>query len=179
MIYTITVNYNAKGQKLTNSSSIVLQMERNFKPSEADVKSFVTSEIPEMMIESYKVEDTNLSQLKVGDLVKLTQTITTKYNQETHVNIVKIIDINEIGIKVENVNNYFLLNGVEKTRKKKDIAKIEIPTELELQEYEDKKLKTELIEEIHDLIENETLCFCTNDELAEIINIMKTAYRRW
>lgn len=170
MIYIITVNYNEKGKKLTGRNTIQLQMERDFKPTNIQVEEFVYEEVPEQMVDNFVLnEDNALAQLKVGDLVKLTQTITGPYSQTTRIDFVKIININESGIKVENVKNYFQFNGVEKTRKKKDIAKIEIPTEDEIKDYLKEIEKNELITEIEELVQNGALQYLDNYELKDML----------
>lgn len=174
MIYIITVNYNERGKKLTGRNTIQLQMERDFKPTNIQVEEFVYEEVPEQMVDNFVLnEDNALAQLKVGDLVKLTQTITGHYSQTTRIDFVKIININESGIKVENVKNYFQFNGIEKTRKKKDIAKIEVPIEEELKSYYEEQKRNQFIEEIEELIETGSLTYLNNDELKEIVHILK------
>ena len=122
MNYIININYNEKGQKLTNRKGISINVELDYFPNDEQVKAIAYSEVPKEMIDSFSLEDTDFAQLKVGDLVKLTTTETRTYSKSTNINFVKIIKVNELGIKLENYNNYFNFNGVEKTRKKKDIA---------------------------------------------------------
>lgn len=91
----------------------------------------------------------------------------------THVDFFKIVAVNESGIKIEDYKNYFNFKGIEKTRKKKDIARIDIPTEEEIRNYETQKEHTRLIEEIEDLIEAGYLCSLDNYDLKSILNILQ------
>lgn len=173
MNFIITVNYNEKGKKLTGHNNVQIKMDQEFKPTKLQIENFVYNEIPKQMVDNFILNDDNgLAQLKVGDLVKLTRTLTNTYSQTTQIELVKIVDINEKGIKVEYVNNYFQFNGLEKTRKKKDIAKIEIPTEQEIKDYNDYQEKTKMIEEIKDLIERGNLNYLENYQLKEILDLL-------
>lgn len=172
MNYIININYNEKGQKLTNRKGISINVELDYFPNDEQVKAIAYSEVPKEMIDSFSLEDTDFAQLKVGDLVKLTTTETRTYSKSTNINFVKIIKVNELGIKLENYNNYFNFNGVEKTRKKKDIARIDIPTEEEIRNYEKQKEYVKLVEEIEDLVKDGYLTTLDNHELKVILNIL-------
>lgn len=172
MNYIININYNEKGQKLTNRKGISINVELDYFPNDEQVKAIAYSEVPKEMIDSFSLEDTDFAQLKVGDLVKLTTTETRTYSKNTIINFVKIIKVNELGIKLENYNNYFNFNGVEKTRKKKDIARIDIPTEEEIRNYEKQKEYVKLVEEIEDLVKDGYLTTLDNHELKAILNIL-------
>lgn len=172
MNYIININYNEKGQKLTNRKGISINVELDYFPNDEQVKAIAYSEVPKEMIDSFSLEDTDFAQLKVGDLVKLTTTETRTYSKSTNINFVKIIKVNELGIKLENYNNYFNFNGVEKTRKKKDIARIDIPTEEEIRNYEKQKEYVKLVEEIEDLVKDGYLTTLDNHELKAILNIL-------
>lgn len=172
MNYIININYNEKGQKLTNRKGISINVELDYFPNDEQVKTIAYSEVPKEMIDSFSLEDTDFAQLKVGDLVKLTTTETRTYSKSTNINFVKIIKVNEFGIKLEDYNNYFNFNGVEKTRKKKDIARIDIPTEEEIRNYEKQKEYVKLVEEIEDLVKDGYLTTLDNHELKEILNIL-------
>ena len=172
MNYIININYNEKGQKLTNRKGISINVELDYFPSDEQVKAIAYSEVPKEMIDSFSLEDTDFAQLKVGDLVKLTTTETRTYSKSTNINFVKIIKVNELGIKLEDYNNYFNFNGVEKTRKKKDIARIDIPTEEEIRNYEKQKEYVKLVEEIEDLVKDGYLTTLDNHELKAILNIL-------
>lgn len=172
MNYIININYNEKGQKLTNRKGISINIELDYFPNDEQVKAIAYSEVPKEMIDSFSLEDTDFAQLKVGDLVKLTTTETRTYSKSTIINFVKIINVNELGIKLENYNNYFNFNGVEKTRKKKDIARIDIPTEEEIRNYEKQKEYVKLVEEIEGLVKDGYLTTLDNNELKAILNIL-------
>lgn len=172
MNYIININYNEKGQKLTNRKGISINVELDYFPNDEQVKAIAYSEVPKEMIDSFSLEDTDFAQLKVGDLVKLTTTETRTYSKSTNINFVKIIKVNELGIKLEDYNNYFNFNGVEKTRKKKDIARIDIPTEEEIRNYEKQKEYVKLVEEIEDLVKDGYLTTLDNHELKAILNIL-------
>lgn len=172
MNYIININYNEKGQKLTNRKEISINVELDYFPNDEHVKAIAYSEVPKEMIDSFSLEDTDFAQLKVGDLVKLTTTETRTYSKSTNINFVKIIKVNELGIKLENYNNYFNFNGVEKTRKKKDIARIDIPTEEEIRNYEKQKEYVKLVEEIEGLVKDGYLTTLDNHELKAILNIL-------
>lgn len=172
MNYIININYNEKGQKLTNRKGISINIELDYFPNDEQVKAIAYSEVPKEMIDSFSLEDTDFAQLKVGDLVKLTTTETRTYSKNTIINFVKIINVNELGIKLENYNNYFNFNGVEKTRKKKDIARIDIPTEEEIRNYEKQKEYVKLVEEIEGLVNDGYLTTLDNHELKAILNIL-------
>lgn len=172
MNYIININYNEKGQKLTNRKGISINVELDYFPNDEQVKAIAYSEVPKEMIDSFSLEDTDFAQLKVGDLVKLTTTETRTYSKNTIINFVKIIKVNELGIKLEDYNNYFNFNGVEKTRKKKDIARIDIPTEEEIRNYEKQKEYVKLVEEIEDLVKDGYLTTLDNHELKAILNIL-------
>ena len=172
MNYIININYNEKGQKLTNRKGISINIELDYFPNDEQVKAIAYSEVPKEMIDSFSLEDTDFAQLKVGDLVKLTTTETRTYSKNTIINFVKIINVNELGIKLENYNNYFNFNGVEKTRKKKDIARIDIPTEEEIRNYEKQKEYVKLVEEIESLVKDGYLTTLDNHELKAILNIL-------
>lgn len=172
MNYIININYNEKGQKLTNRKGISINVELDYFPNDEQVKAIAYSEVPKEMIDSFSLEDTDFAQLKVGDLVKLTTTETRTYSKSTNINFVKIIKVNELGIKLENYNNYFNFNGVEKTRKKKDIARIDIPTEEEIRNYEKQKEYVKLVEEIEGLVKDGYLTTLDNHELKAILNIL-------
>lgn len=172
MNYIININYNEKGQKLTNRKGISINVELDYFPNNEQVQAIAYSEVPKEMIDSFSLEDTDFAQLKVGDLVKLTTTETRTYSKSTNINFVKIIKVNELGIKLEDYNNYFNFNGVEKTRKKKDIARIDIPTEEEIRNYEKQKEYVKLVEEIEDLVKDGYLTTLDNHELKAILNIL-------
>lgn len=172
MNYIININYNEKGQKLTNRKGISINIELDYFPNNEQVKAIAYSEVPKEMIDSFSLEDTDFAQLKVGDLVKLTTTETRTYSKNTNINFVKIIKVNELGIKLEDYNNYFNFNGVEKTRKKKDIARIDIPTEEEIRNYEKQKEYVKLVEEIEGLVKDGYLTTLDNNELKAILNIL-------
>lgn len=172
MNYIININYNEKGQKLTNRKGISINVELDYFPNDEQVKAIAYSEVPKEMIDSFSLEDTDFAQLKVGDLVKLTTTETRTYSKSTNINFVKIVKINELGIKLEDYNNYFNFNGVEKTRKKKDIARIDIPTEEEIRNYEKQKEYVKLVEEIEGLVKDGYLTTLDNHELKAILNIL-------
>ena len=172
MNYIININYNEKGQKLTNRKGISINVELDYFPNNEQVKAIAYSEVPKEMIDSFSLEDTDFAQLKVGDLVKLTTTETRTYSKSTNINFVKIIKVNELGIKLEDYNNYFNFNGVEKTRKKKDIARIDIPTEEEIRNYEKQKEYVKLVEEIESLVNDGYLTTLDNHELKAILNIL-------
>lgn len=172
MNYIININYNEKGQKLTNRKGISINVELDYFPNDEQVKAIAYSEVPKEMIDSFSLEDTDFAQLKVGDLVKLTTTETRTYSKSTNINFVKIIKVNELGIKLEDYNNYFNFNGVEKTRKKKDIARIDIPTEEEIRNYEKQKEYVKLVEEIEGLVKDGYLTTLDNHELKAILNIL-------
>lgn len=172
MNYIININYNQKGQKLTNRKGISINVELDYFPNDEQVKAIAYSEVPKEMIDSFSLEDTDFAQLKVGDLVKLTTSETRTYSKSTNINFVKIIKVNELGIKLENYNNYFNFNGVEKTRKKKDIARIDIPTEEEIRNYEKQKEYVKMVEEIEGLVKDGYLTTLDNHELKAILNIL-------
>ena len=104
MNYIININYNEKGQKLTNRKGISINVELDYFPNDEQVKAIAYSEVPKEMIDSFSLEDTDFAQLKVGDLVKLTTTETRTYSKSTNINFVKIIKVNELGIKLEEYN---------------------------------------------------------------------------
>lgn len=172
MNYIININYNEKGQKLTNRKGISVNVALDYFPNDEQVKTIAYSEVPKEMIDNYSLEDTDFAQLKVGDLVKLTTTETRTYSRMTNVDYVKIVAVNEIGIKVENYKNYFDFHGVEKSRKKKDIAKISIPTEEEIRNHKTQIEHTKLVEEIEDLIEAGYLVPLDNYDLKSILHIL-------
>lgn len=173
MNYIININYNEKGQKLTNRKGISVNVALDYFPNDEQVKTIAYSEVPKEMIDSFSLEDTDFAQLKVGDLVKLTITETRTYSKMTHVDFFKIVAVNESGIKIEDYKNYFNFKGIEKTRKKKDIARIDIPTEEEIRNYETQKEHTKLVEEIEDLIEAGYLAPLDNYDLKSILNILQ------
>lgn len=174
MEYIISVKYNELGQKLTNKKSHELKYVSDFKPSQENINQFVFNEIPQQMVESFEMVDNSdgyLVSLKVGDLVKLITYKTYSYGQDSTIKIVKVKDINSKGIYIEDYKNPFDFNGVEISRKKKDISEIIIPNEDDLKTYFDNIRYNELINELESLIQLEEHYTLNNEQLEAILKI--------
>lgn len=173
MIYVIKINYNELGIKLTGKECYFTQIERETKLSDDEFKEFVENEVPKQMIASASIMHSDLGSVKVGDLVKLVETKTKPYMTETNETVVRIIEINETGIRIENYKNRFDLLGTEITRKKKDVATIEIPTKEDVKRYRYNIERDELLDKFEEIVINNRQYYdVDNNTLRQIIKLI-------
>ena len=175
MLYTIIINYNEQGRKISKTNGYTFNVELNYKLTDDQVKELVYKEVPVELISDYSISESDFGTLNVGDIVKLTQTVTKTYSKETFINYCKVIEITDTYIVIDDYKNKFDFTGKEISRKKKDIAYITLPTNNELQSYYERIKRNELIDNIQCYINDDyTLGLLSTDELETIYEILST-----
>lgn len=172
MIYIVKINYNELGEKLTGKTEYMVKLNLATKPTDDQIKNYVYREVPEQMVANFEFVPDTFATLNAGDLVKLIETKTKTYTVETDINIVKVVEIDDKGIKVENYKNRFDFAGNEISRKKKDIATIELPSQTDIDNYNYQQKRIKLINKLEDLFEEDKYFEIKNEYIEEIIEIL-------
>ena len=173
MLYTIIINYNEQGRKISKTNGYTFNVEVNYKLTDDQVKDLVYKEVPKELISDYNISESDFGSLNVGDIVVLTQSTTYSYGVDHSVDYKKVIEITDTYIVIEDYKNKFDFTGKEISRKKKDIAYITLPTEVQLQSYNEHIKRNELIEKIYSYInDGYILEMLPTDELETICEIL-------
>lgn len=174
MIYTATVYYNELGKNLTNRDNVIIHIEEDHQLTEEHLTNLIHLKVPIQMIDRIVFENGNFKDVKVGELVKLTtpKTYNNGWGYSNEWQLVKVVEINDRGIKIENHKSYFDFDGQEiNPRKKKDIHYIEFPTIDEIDSYNYNKANNYLINALEEAIRVGDHYNLTNDQLEAIMDI--------
>ena len=176
MKYLIEVTLNEKGKKLVGKEIYNITTNLDYKPDPKELESIVQNEVPKELIKNIGLIAGGLVDIKVGDYVKLTRI--EKVNSSTtctYVEIVKVKEIRESTILVENSRYPFDYNGQEHSRRTKNLSTIEIPTKEELNAHHYNIKRRTLINKIEDLIEDGALYNSNlkNEQLELILEIIE------